>query len=81
MAEWLPPRVQKILVCKIRLEVFQKTLSFQPTLYRAGEREGGEEEEWHPASITLLLVQVDALTATSPTAIVKHATTFIFKRT
>jgi len=31
-----------------------------------GKDEGGEEEEWHPASVTLLPVQVGSLTATSP---------------
>ena len=32
--------------------------------FRTGEGEGGEEEEWHPTSVTPLPVQVGSLTAT-----------------
>ena len=39
-----------------------------PTLFRAGEGEGGEEEEWRSASVTPL-PRVGSLTATSPTAL------------
>ena len=46
--------------------------------FRAGEGEGSEEEEWLPTSVIPLSVQVGSLTATSPTAINGHRTTFIY---
>jgi len=36
-----------------------------PVLFRAGEGEDGEEEEWRPTSITPLPVQVVSLTDSS----------------
>lgn len=33
---------------------------------RAEEHEGGEKEEWHPSSVTPLVVQIGSQTATSP---------------
>ena len=37
-------------------------------LFRAGEGDSGEGEEWHPTSVTPLPVQVGSLTATSSCA-------------
>jgi len=50
--------------------IFQKLTVYpagngHPALFRAGEGEGSEEEEWHATSVTQLPVQVDSLTATS----------------
>jgi len=39
------------------------------TLFRVGEGEGGEEEEWRPNSVTPLPVRIGSLTAISPAAI------------
>jgi len=50
---------------------FSKTPSVEsavkkyPTPFRAGEGEDGEEEEWHPKTVTTLPVQVGSPTATS----------------
>ena len=51
--------------------IFQNSLSHPEdngylALVRTGEGDGGEEEEWRPTSVTLLLVQISSLTTASP---------------
>ena len=47
--------------------MFHPAINGYPTLFRAGDDEGGEEDGRHPILFTALPVQVGSLAATSPT--------------
>jgi len=59
---------------------FSKTVhsavNVYPTGFRAGEGEGGEQNGWHPTSVTPLPVQVRSLTTTFPITIIGSGIAF-----
>jgi len=46
--------------------IFHQTGNGYSGLFRAGEGEGGLEQEWHPTSLTLMPVRASSLAVTSP---------------
>jgi len=57
----------KPLVKILNYSCVHRTGNGYSVLFRAGEDKHDEEEEWDPTSVTLLPIQPNFLTATTPT--------------